>query len=425
MKKLYFILWVFLACFVVFPPVEVSGQSVVLIEKDTFQMYSNPLGADSTLSAKVSDRLYDSCYIRDLPVSVEWWRLQNDSLFLEKIEDCYSTVRSDDHKMVFMDLEGIFDDYVQDGKVFASWFSGELNVVGGECIHRGGMGFRSDYEDEWIYRVENGRVVSRSTYRNVWKETVFSVEYTLPLIETLFNGDRFPELANKYLLAKVQVISRPDGSIDSLGIAVRVVPDKSSISQVRDNDGKWIENDFSNSYIQELKECVLLVPAWNYVKLCGRVHPQPGSELRVWEGKGCKAVYRDSHWNFGMTDTLRMDGRAYKLENYPLQYDMNLYARIRSLLRDEFTPRCLRGYTACWEIRDGFLYLISLRGAESGKIISFDVIFPGSDGSPIKAIWYTGELHLSTGNNLDYANSSRGNASEEISYKVRKGKILK
>ena len=91
MKKLYFILWVFLACFVVFPPVEVSGQSVVLIEKDTFQMYSNPLGADSTLSAKVSDRLYDSCYIRDLSVSVEWWRLQNDSLFLEKIEDCYST----------------------------------------------------------------------------------------------------------------------------------------------------------------------------------------------------------------------------------------------------------------------------------------------------------------------------------------------
>ena len=69
MKKLYFILWVFLACFVVFPPVEVSGQSVVLIEKDTFQMYSNPLGADSTLSAKVSDRLYDSCYIRDLSVS--------------------------------------------------------------------------------------------------------------------------------------------------------------------------------------------------------------------------------------------------------------------------------------------------------------------------------------------------------------------
>ena len=244
MKKLYFILWVFLACFVVFPPVEVSGQSVVLIEKDTFQMYSNPLGADSTISAKVSDRLYDSCYIRDLSVSVEWWRLQNDSLFLEKIEDCYSTVRSDDHKMVFMDLEGIFDDYVQDGKVFASWFSGELNVVGGECIHRGGMGFRSDYEDEWIYRVENGRVVSRSTYRNVWKETVFSVEYTLPLIETLFNGDRFPELANKYLLAKVQVISRPDGSIDSLGIAVRVVPDKSSISQVRDNDGNGLKMIF-------------------------------------------------------------------------------------------------------------------------------------------------------------------------------------
>ena len=218
MKKPKIILWVFLVCFRVFVPIEVSGQSVMLIESDTLLMYSNPLRADSTLAVKVYDRVYSPPYIRDVPAYHGWWRLQNDSLFLEKIEDCYSTVRSDDHKMVFMDLEGIFDDYVQDGKVFASWFSGELNVVGGECIHRGGMGFRSDYEDEWIYRVENGRVVSRSTYRNVWKETVFSVEYTLPLIETLFNGDRFPELANKYLLAKVQVIPRPDGSIDSLGI---------------------------------------------------------------------------------------------------------------------------------------------------------------------------------------------------------------
>ena len=66
MKKLKFVPWIFLACFRVFVPMEVSGQSMVLIERDTFRMYSNPLNADSTLAAKVYDRVYSGC------VSVLW-----------------------------------------------------------------------------------------------------------------------------------------------------------------------------------------------------------------------------------------------------------------------------------------------------------------------------------------------------------------
>ena len=102
--------------------------------------------------------------------------------------------------------------------------------------------------------------MSKATYRNERKEAKFSWVEAGDLIETLFNGDRFPELANKYLLAKVRVTPRPDGTIDSLWLAVRVVLDKSAIGQARDDDGQWIENDYSNPYIQELKECVQLVP---------------------------------------------------------------------------------------------------------------------------------------------------------------------
>ena len=137
MKKSKFVLWIFLGCLIAFAPTGVSGQSMVLIERDTFLMYSNPLRADSTLAAKVYDRVYSPPYIRDVSAYYGWWRLQGDSLFLEKIEDTYGTMRSDDHEVVFMDLGGIFDDYVQDGKVFASWFSGELDVVGGKCIYEG------------------------------------------------------------------------------------------------------------------------------------------------------------------------------------------------------------------------------------------------------------------------------------------------
>ena len=120
-------------------------------------------------------------------------------LIFGEIEDTYGTMRSDDHEVVFMDLGGIFDDYVQDGKVFASWFSGELDVVGGKCIYEGALGFRSDYEDEWIYRVENGRIMSKATYRNeLREESTFSYVEAGNLITMLFNGDCFPELANKY-----------------------------------------------------------------------------------------------------------------------------------------------------------------------------------------------------------------------------------
>lgn len=93
-KKLKFVSWMFLACFRVFVPMEVSGQSMVLIERDTFLMYSNPLRADSTLAAKGYDRVYSPPYIWDVSAYYGWWCLQGDSLFWEKIEDTYGTMRS-------------------------------------------------------------------------------------------------------------------------------------------------------------------------------------------------------------------------------------------------------------------------------------------------------------------------------------------
>lgn len=401
-------------------PAKVAGQGMILIERDTFIMHSDPLNADPDFSTEIWERIpKNDYYIRDIPTCTGWWRLQNDSLFLEKIVDCQNSMRSEDHKTVLVDIEGIFDAYKQGGKIFASWYSGELDVVGGKRIHDRGFGFGYDHENEWIYRVENGRIVSKAAYRNERKEATFPGELVSSLIETLFNGDRFPELTNKYLLAKVEVIPHPDGSIDSLGLAVHVVPDKISIKDVRDSDGQWIENDFSNPYIQELKECVLLVPAWDYIKLRGLVCPVSEWDLKVWEGKGCKTAYKEDPFTCGdETDTLLMNDKIYILKNYPLQYDMNLYARLRPLLRGNFIIGCIRGYTACWEIRKGRLYLCSITQAKSGQHVPLDVIFPGNDGTPVEASWYTGELHLEDRNYADKERHDKG-----IFYKVRKGKL--
>lgn len=425
MKESKIILLVFLACFSISIPIEVSGQSMVIIGRDSFEMYPNPLQAEQVLHDKVYKRIPEGDYIRDIPPYMAWWRLQNDSLFLERIEDCYSTIRSDDHKTVFMDIEGIFDAYLQDGKIFASWYSGELDIAGGECIYQAAMGFRSDYEDQRIYRVENGRVVTEKRYRNIHKKAELSSDdYASSLIATLFNGDRFPELADKYLQTEIQGVPTPEGSLDSVEISVRVVDDRNSYGKDWDDDSERLTDDSFNPYIQELKQCLELVPGWDYLLSRGRVRPSKIWLQNLWEGKGCKAVYPDDPRCRDLTDTLFTNGKACKLKNYPLQYDMNLYARMRSLLRDEFIPLCLRGYTACWEIRDGKLYLISIRGAKSGQAFPLDVVFPGNNGSPVEATWYTGKLHLSSGDKLGQEYPLREICREESFYEVKEGKIV-
>lgn len=388
-------------------------------------MHSDPLDANPDFSTEIWERIpKNGYYIRDIPTYTGWWRLQNDSLFLEKIVDCQNSMRSDDHKTVLVDIEGIFDAYKQGGKIFASWYNGELDVVGGKRIHDRGFGFGSDYENEWIYRVEEGVAISKTTYRNERKEAALWYNLVSSLIENLFNGDRFPELENKHLLTKVEVIPRPDGSIDSLDIRACVVSDKTSLLDVNDDDDRWIKNDFSNPYIKELKECVELVPAWDYLKVRDRVYPISIWSSDIWKGKGCRAVFPDYGMYRDRTDSLVVDGKEYILKNYPLQYDMNLYARLRPSLRDDFMPGCIRGYVARWEIRDDKLYLNSISRAKSGQPVSLDVIFPENDGSPVEASWYTGELHLQGGDTLGREYPLTDIYREEIFYKIEKGKII-
>ena len=57
---------------------------------DVFQSFKRRFN----IGTKVYDRVYSPPYIRDASAYYGWWRLQGDSLFLEKIEDTYGTMRS-------------------------------------------------------------------------------------------------------------------------------------------------------------------------------------------------------------------------------------------------------------------------------------------------------------------------------------------
>ena len=44
-------------------------------------------------------------------------------------------------------------------------------------------------------------------------------------------------------------------------------------------------------------------------------------------------------------DTLLYNDTVYALRGFPLQYDMNLYEKVKPYLKEEWRNDCFRGYT--------------------------------------------------------------------------------
>ena len=401
-----------------------TGQcgEVIIIGRDTLQLLACPIGMDSVLSGMVNERTDKDGFCTGCWRGyVGWWRLENNTLYLEKLVDYH---RSSEDKEVCIDTEGIFDAYKQDGKIVASWFSGELRVVKGECISYAHMGFARDYEREWVYQVEQGKVVSLQTYHNILKETAIPAHKAIYWIADLFNGDRFPELKDKHLYFKTRIIPREDGSIDSLDLETCVVPSDSALHEYKRN-WKWVKNDFTSPYVRELKTCLELIPGWEYlliqneVQACGLIW-----EIAAWKGRGCKANDERNSLKFG-ADFLSWNDTVYRLREHPLQYDMNLFSRLYPLIRETLSSRHLWKYTARWKIRDSRLYLQSVHQNKNAESIPLSSIFSSNSGEPVEAFWYTGKLLLQREGQLGQGFPLHEIYRKEIECEIEKGKVIK
>ena len=79
-----------------------------------------------------------------------------------------------------------------------------------------------------------------------------------------------------------------------------------------------------------------------------------------------------------------------------------------------FSTACWRGYQGTWEIKDGWFYLIALRGRYRLR-----------EGEPILADWFSGVLRIPRGEVLQYVHMGFGSVyEEEIHIKVDKGKVV-
>lgn len=133
-------------------------------------------------------------------------------------------------------------------------------------------------------------------------------------------------------------------------------------------------------------------------------------------------------------DRLEFDGEWYDLETYPLE----AYWKNESD-RPDLEANCSalwRGYLATWRVRDGRLWLESVRGGvgfvetEGGNAaLTFGItdltgkVFPGST-LPMQADWFSGELIAGTGEVIDHPMPYRIVCERYVVFSVSQGRIM-
>lgn len=387
-----------------------TGQipDLIIVGKDTMLLLATPIEHDSILCRQVDERLSKKNFCTACWRGYQaLWQIENGELSLIQIEDSKSLFADPDTvPEITVDLNGIFDKYRnKEGKVIATWFSGKLKVASGELIHYVHTGFEQEYEHETNYQVEQGKIISQTSYQNSLKKGT-PIKEVMSFLTTQFNGDRFPELANQKVVVHIKVLPKVDGSIDNVKVHI-YFPD--SITEER-----------KKLYTEQISTALHKVPRWDVLTVRNKIWEVNTEVLHLWKKKGCKAIYQEKQ----VMDTLLYNDTVYALRGFPLQYDMNLYEKVKPYLKEEWRNDCFRGYTGQWKIENDKLYLTNLFHGTSTSPLPLDSIFGIIGKQPIEASWFSGKLHLVRGGTLIDSYEFRDIYKKEIFCEVKEGKVI-
>lgn len=126
-------------------------------------------------------------------------------------------------------------------------------------------------------------------------------------------------------------------------------------------------------------------------------------------------------------DYMIVNGKSQEIFSNPLE----------PYLREHKTPMfqnaggcsaCWRGYQATWDIFDEYLHIIGLKActcSPNDKPILLKKIFPKMQGDKIKATWFSGEIRIPLGKELEYVHMGYGSIYErDLFLKFEKGKLI-
>ncbi|MCH7523895.1 MAG: hypothetical protein IIC74_02510 [Bacteroidetes bacterium] len=168
----------------------------------TIPIFSNPLESYLVLNGiKDIDRGCNSssCWRGYIAT----WELENGKLYLVKIERCgiiqsagvYTGLGCDQNKS--SEILDFFIKTFKSQKTYADWFTGILIAPQGRIIEYTHMGYKSVYEQEQHFIIENGILNETETITNIIKPELYK-QYNLALVQdTIFNA--ISKLNWKYL----------------------------------------------------------------------------------------------------------------------------------------------------------------------------------------------------------------------------------
>ena len=128
-----------------------------------------------------------------------------------------------------------------------------------------------------------------------------------------------------------------------------------------------------------------------------------------------------------ISDLILYKGESYYLFSEPLEsYFKESFSRPDYLFAFKCTA-CRRGYVASWEVKGDSLYLTKLVEGTCGadaKEIPIAAVFSGQKG-PIKADWFSGDLRIPQGKQLEYVHMGYASTYErDLILTIKNGKVI-
>ncbi len=394
--KRHVLLFALFCCISSLAEIKATGQAGdrLIVGKDTLEFLDCPIESDSLLRVSVYDRLLKKSFSSGCWRGyIATWRIENKKLYLESIREV-PMIKGEKNDV---SLEGIFDAYKDEqGRVMASWFSAKTYAATGKMIRYTHDGFERNFEYETMYNIEKGIITEEEHYHNSIKMPSTPKDFSFyNIIISNFNGDLFPELANKRL--DLIFLLQPDqnGQIDSMSDFYWSVNGKHVTPFAPDHP-----------YVKELNRCIALVPDWKVSFIRGKIE-HIKIRINLWNKKGGRSFT----WEEDETDYIYINQKLYKARAFPLQYDTHIFARLLPYL----PVNGLQNYTAIWELANERLYLKSIQLWNGPNPFPLEKIFPEArPGEPVEVTWYSGEFWCTQGKTLSYYSTGHYYPTEKL-----------
>lgn len=206
MKKIFLFFLVLLTVF----QMKATGQSgdIIYLEGEEWVLMAKPIAQDSLLRERVWEFLPENRTFSTNNWSgyTAFWEVSDGYIYLRRMEVAvYDKVRKKRSTMVYEanDLQELFASYFKEGKIQATWFSGELRAGKGKVVKYVHDGFERNMETECVLTILNGKVLNTKTYHNNRKDGLDFIKAKEEMVSR-FPWEQFPEYRGQRIIFRIR-----------------------------------------------------------------------------------------------------------------------------------------------------------------------------------------------------------------------------